>query len=208
VVAPRDAIQQSQTQRTTHIIGSQISHVAPNTVTPDPAYRIKLMECIINAWPMSSFSHDAMDECSQDGQLELLDASLVKMRREVLQWVYVSSKGETWSIKRQGLMIFSSVISKWEDISQEELGKSITFIAESYNSNSVHNQVRQAALFCLRRVAEESSVSSGVLELLKGPFSHDVRVLLLQAQTDDAPGVLDELRRIRAIWKSEFKVAA
>lgn len=163
----------------------------------DPAYRVKLMECINYMWPLSNTGNNS---ATPIGRYNLL---VTEKRQKILSWVYLISKGEIWSIKRQGLLILSSIVPKWSDISQEEMGKVVKFISDSYVSNTMHSQVREASLFCLRRILEDYGDSDAV-EVLRGSFAHEVRVILLQAQPDNSPGVLDELHRIRSIWKGGY----
>lgn len=168
---------------------------APSCEISDPAYRVKVMECIYFGWPI--------DQVSAGRKEQNVWADLQSSRDRVLQWVYNSSKNDTWSIKRQGLLILSSIISRWSDIRQETMSTVVAFICYSYKSNSMHNQVRETALFCLRRILVDSE-NDEVLNALRGPLSQDIRVLLLQAQNDSAPAVLDELHRIRSKWKDNF----
>lgn len=157
----------------------------------DPAYRVKLMECIYYGWPM--MISESMDVCSPA-------AAPTLSRSVVLKWVYIHSKVDNWSIKRQGILILSSIVCGWSGVSREDLVMAIKFVTESYATNSAHNQVREAALFCLRRIIENSTELS-IQNCLKQELGHDIRLLLVQAQSDSAPGVLDELQRIRSIWK-------
>lgn len=161
----------------------------------DPAFRVKLMECIYFGWPVGDLQNE-IEVCPSTDSV-----SFSNIRQEVLVWIYRSSKDEIWSIKRQGLLILSSIIFKWSHISKEELSAAVNFITDSYRLNAMHNQVREAALFCLRRLLEESKQPS-VIDLLKGEFAPNIRMLLLQAQSDSAPGVQDELQRIRSKWRS------
>ena len=196
--APEADQSQPPTLRSNTGSGDQSSEQSCSEPT-DPAFRVKMMECVQNGWPDVSLISDVLMPSSKNEEKSF--ASFLELKRqEVLEWVYKKSGGEIWSLKRQGLLILSAVISRWENVPELELRKAVDFICESYLANSMHNQVREGSLVSLRRILEDS-IGSLTFEVLRGPLSHDIRILLLRAQNDSSPGVLDELQRIRAVWK-------
>jgi hypothetical protein len=158
-----------------------------NQTIIDPAHSVKILESLGYVW---------VNEIT----LPHSDPSLISIRLNVLGWIYANSKNEIWSIKRQALILLGVISIRTRDLSSSDILKFVSHICDSYNGNSMHNQVREASISSLRKFLEQGEGSS--IELLKAEHAPAIRLLMTRAQSDSAPGVLDELHRMKTIWRT------
>jgi hypothetical protein len=164
------------------------TEAAENLVSSnDPAFRLKALECLLHGWPLGGPSIDGLgDRFEQAG-------------KRIVSWVFKSSMNEAWSLKRVGLLLLGTIISRSQSDQVANTTRAIPFIRSSFSSNLKHTPVREACLIALRTLCSSQN-SSCIATLNTEASAADVRVLFVSAASDASPAVLEELQRLRVAW--------
>jgi hypothetical protein len=206
---PRQSLDQ---ETSTSAAGEELDTALQRKIpTSEPAFRVKILECITIGWPYANISD--LDEVNL--RSETLVAEIPsrppwktreqeKIKRRCLDWAFGVAPNEVWSVKKSAILLLGTILSRERCISRD-VESAVQFILDSYNNNSKHAQVREACISSLRTLL--SSIDFATVKVIKDVCPKIVRQLIVIASSDNSPGVLEEIQLLRNFWSSLHSVS-
>lgn len=149
---------------------------------PEPAYRIKLLECVAKGWP------GLIDACQPSAESM---SSLLSLRSMLSEWCFKVLEVEIWSLRRAALVVLSAFFSV--NYFEEDLGRLLSGISSALG-DAKHMHLRKAALNCLKTLLEKLKRES-LLE-----HKAEIKKIILSGRADKQPEVLEVASEVQSVY--------
>lgn len=188
--------------------------IGSSTAVPvDPAFRVKMMECVSRGWPHQSTGNTASDfPCTLDLNTTLwtqivAEPEVISVTLDgLIAWAASTiESGEVWSIRVGSLKILGAVLSTYSaDGNRKDCDEVYATVSKMFlvairvlsiaMSDKKHSKVRIAALLCLNKILAGVGCRAYLID------REDVRVILRLAASDPEPAVLEAASKAQLSW--------
>ena len=169
------------------------------TLTSDPAFRVKLLDCISNGWPVDSLSFS--DLIAQHNN-KIFDTD------SLIHWaINIMESGEVWSVRVAALQILGAVLSvkqreeeKIDETHPRGESKDTIMFLSAVRAITIamadkkYSKIRTAALNCLNKLLNALHCSHCLVD------REEVRIVLRLAASDPEPTVLEVASKAQKSW--------